>query len=178
MNDNTAGSVAEKVFLKPGYICLAKKETYFHGVTGAGIILTCWDKKNRYGGICYFIKPCPEKFEKPTPCHGLPAIKELMRLFREKGSSKDNLEIHMVGGAENPEMPHSKRGIANENIVAADKTLSELGLSASSIDTGGSRGRKVVFNSKTGEIITAKVNNIRMNDWYPENDSSSGRKNR
>lgn len=176
MSDSTGNSAIEKVFLKPGYICLAKKETYFHGVTGAGIILTCWDKKNKYGGICYFIKPSPEKLEKPTPCHGLPAIKELMRLFREKGSSKKNLEIHLVGGAENPEIPQSAKDIATANITAAEKTLSELGLSASSIDTGGSRGRKVVFNSKTGEIITAKVNNIRMNDWYPEIDNSSERR--
>ena len=48
----------------------------------------------------------------------------------------------------------------------AEKLLADYQIEVLTRDVKGQYGRKVVFNSGTGEILVTKINEIRKDDWY------------
>ena len=84
------------------------------------------------------------------------------------GSKIKNIEAQIVGGAYNPEL--SSHNMGQENIKIARKILVREKIVVTSEDTGGSKGRKVVFSTHTNEIAILKVEKLRKSDWYPYED--------
>ena len=58
--------------------------------------------------------------------------------------------------------------IASENVKLATKVLRNNNILIKSQDVGGHMGRKVIFNTFTGETIVGKVNVLRQLDWSLE----------
>jgi chemotaxis protein CheD len=86
----------------------------------------------------------------------------------EGGSKIKNLEAQIVGGAHNPELSYQNMGL--ENIRIARRILVREKIAVTSEDTGGSKGRKVVYSTHTNELAVLKVENLRKSDWYPYED--------
>ena len=133
-------------------------------VLGSCISVCLWDTVLNFGGMNHYIHAKPFNKSKRTAQFGSVSIPYLVRLLLEQGSQMQNLKAHIVGGASNPQMKCSK--IGQENIDIAEKLLKKFYIDVITMDTGGEMGRKVVFDTKTGEIIVYKVNNLRKSDWY------------
>lgn len=154
-------------FVEPGFICLPPKELTLYAVTGSGIVVTLYDRLRKIGGMSYFYRPVrPDKSDN-KPVYALPAITGILNMFLESGSVKENLEAQVFGGADNPKIGGYRPSIAAENIRAVFTILKQKEIVVSSFDVGSERGRKIAFNSFTGETVVAKVNKIRAKDWYP-----------
>jgi chemotaxis protein CheD len=78
-------------------------------------------------------------------------------------SDRKNWDIHVLGGAANVTM---KSAVGSLNIDYAITWLEKNKYSISSRDIGGSLGRKVIFNTETGELLVYKIKKIRESDWY------------
>jgi chemotaxis protein CheD len=76
-----------------------------------------------------------------------------------------NFEAQIFGGAYNPD--NSDKDIGKQNIEIAHKILNQNKIAIISEDTGGKKGRKVVFNISSNEAAVLKVDNLRDADWYP-----------
>ena len=103
--------------------------------------------------------------QKATAEYGNAATIALIRMFLEDGSKKKHLEAQILGGAHNPEM--SDNNIGKENVKIARRILIKADIPISSEDTGGEKGRKVIFNTSTNELAVFKVEQLRKIDWYP-----------
>ena len=86
-------------------------------------------------------------------------------MLRDGGSKKKYLEAQVLGGAYNPKVSDKDIGLANVKI--ARRILMTAGITISSEDTGGDKGRKIVFNTTTNELAVFKVERLREADWYP-----------
>lgn len=75
------------------------------------------------------------------------------------------MKAQIFGGAETGEQECIR--IARRNVSMARKTMLELNIQIVSEDTGGSLGRKIVYNTEKNEAIVYKVNGLRGSDWYP-----------
>lgn len=155
------------LYVHPGYGYLQIRDSVLYTVVGSGIAIIIFDIHKKMGGMCHFIKPCDENITKTDPYYSIPSILGLLRLFYKRGSLKCDLETHIYGGAEDPAAPNYEPGLAVNNIKNAVSILKSNGYKIISQDVGGNKGRKIIFNTHTGEIIIAKVNNIRKSDWYP-----------
>lgn len=102
---------------------------------------------------------------KATPRFGNVATSALVRILKSKGSRPQDLEAQILGGAH----PHSAERpfLGDDNVRAAQRSLKRAGINVVSEDTGGVRGRKVVFDTSTGHTGVLKVQTIRRGDWYP-----------
>jgi len=60
--------------------------------------------------------------------------------------------------------------VGQENIRIACRILAGEKIAVTSQDTGGSKGRKIVFSTHTNEIAVLKVEKLRKSDWYPYED--------
>jgi len=55
--------------------------------------------------------------------------------------------------------------VGHENVAIARSVLQKKGIAIVSEDVGGNMGRKVVFDTETGQLMTLKVHKIRDSDW-------------
>lgn len=159
--------VNRKFFIKPGYICIPHQESLLHSVVGSGIIVTIYDRKKKIGGMVYFLKPQTQDTDKLSLYQAKPSIYYLLKLFKKRKCQKEDLEAGIYGGAFNPEHNNYDEDLHNHNVQQAEDILQKNGIEIHSSDVGGKRGRKIIFNTFSGEVIVAKVNHIRQGDWYP-----------
>lgn len=160
--------VANEFMLGPGCICLPAQPAKICAVVGAGVTVTVWDRRRKRGGMTHYARPYREQGRRSTAMYAAPAIVTLVRMLLDSGSSTADLETHLFGGASNRELEGHREGLGEDNIKVGLEILSKLRIQRVQLDAGGTRGRKVVFNTGTGEVILAKVERIRASDWYPQ----------
>ncbi|MGB5987406.1 MAG: chemotaxis protein CheD [Desulfobacterales bacterium] len=152
-------------FLEPGHIYVPPTPTTISGVLGSAVSVCLFDRKRKTGGMNLFQLPFTQDRQRATACYGNVAVLTLLRMLRGHGSRDKHLEAQIVGGAQ---APHTgKSDVGRENCRVARTLLVKAGIPIISEDTGGRRGRKVVFRTDTGELMVIKVTHLRKGDWYP-----------
>ncbi len=164
MNKNVLQS---DFFLSAGYIYLPAEPIQICSVIASGIGLTVYDSKQKRGGMAHYLQPF-RKNNSSTAFYAAPAILTLANMLLDNGATQEDLEAQIYGGAVNTEALNYTKGISENNIKVALEILDKIGLSITGQDVGGHRARKIMFHTQTGEIMVAKVDNVRESDWYPE----------
>lgn len=134
-----------------------------HTVVGSSVAVCVWDRTLEIGAMNHFHYPMTCEQDKATPLYGNVATAELLRMMFEAGAQRDTMSAQIVGGA-GPE-PGSPSTLGMENVVSARAVLTRAGIVIKSEDIGGSMGRKVIFDIKTGHILILKVHHLRQDDW-------------
>ena len=160
MSNETGGYL-----LKPGYIYITKGEELIKTVLGTCVAVCLWDRKLRLGGMTHFSHPYTKKKENATAKYGNVATSALLKMMEKAGSRREDIKAQIFGGG-CPENESNETGL--KNIAAARTVLKRKGISLESEDIGGSMGRKIVFDTKTGQVAVLKVRKIRHSDWFPE----------
>jgi chemotaxis protein CheD len=88
-----------------------------------------------------------------SPKYGNVAIGQLFQKILDFGGKKDDIVCKIFGGAEVLTEQNSVFSVGQRNIQLAYKMLDELGIPVISSSTGGRLGRKIHFNTKTGEVL-------------------------
>lgn len=97
--------------------------------------------------------PCWNGDGLESPRYGNVAIMQLFQKMLEMGAEKENIECKIFGGAEMLGEPNSVYKIGQRNIQLAYKMVTELGITVVSSSTGGKQGRKIHFNTGTGDVL-------------------------
>lgn len=150
-------------YLEPGYIYFSKRATTIRSVLGSGVAVCLWDKVLEYGGMNHFLQPRIDDPEKATPHYGNVATAALVRIMEDAGCKRGNMVAQILGGGapENARRPT----VGEENVRVVKEILGRKGIPIISLDIGGAMGRKVAFNTTTGELAVLKTTRIRQTDW-------------
>jgi chemotaxis protein CheD len=151
-------------FLHPGYIFVCEEPYLISTVLGSCVSVCIWDSFAGIGGMNHHIHAKPFKAQERSSQYGSLALPHMIAMLKSMGGSKINFRAHIVGGSQNSLMGSSI--IGKENINIAEKILRENYIQIVTVDTGGEMGRKVVFDTETGELAVYKVNKLRDTDWY------------
>ena len=119
-----------------------------------------WDKKTHIGGISHFVKPRITDPVGATAVFGNVAVQTLVRTMCKYGI-KESLEAQIFGGATCT--AGDTRGALNAEIARA--VLIKRGVPIASDDTGGNKGRKLLFDTQSGHVAVLKVHSLRQEDW-------------
>jgi len=152
-------------FLPPGYIFLSQEPYLISTVVGSSVAVALWDADNKWGGMLSFLYPTSESSAEATSIYGNVAIPYMVKMFREEGAKRRNLQSQIFGGSGSDLLEVEK--VAHENVEIARSTLKKYGIKVISEDVGGRLGRKIVYNTLKNEVLIYKVNTIRSGDWYP-----------
>jgi chemotaxis protein CheD len=87
-----------------------------------------------------------------SPKYGNIAITKLLEKMQALGSSQRNLVAKVFGGANVIETNNVQFMIGDRNIALATEMLRELQIQIISQSMGGNLGRKIQFNTATGEV--------------------------
>ena len=69
------------------------------------------------------------------------------------GCQKRNLTARMFGGASQFEVSGGRISIGLQNVHVATRFLEDEGIPILAQEVGGSRGRKLVFHTETGDVF-------------------------
>lgn len=155
----------QQYFLQPGYIYLPDAPTVISAVLGSCVSVCIFDVRRQIGGMNHFRFPFTRDRSRATADYGNVATLTLIKMMIGNGSEPRHLEAQVIGGAYNPEV--SDEDLGRKNAWVARKVLAKKRIRLVSEDTGGSRGRKVVFHTLNNEVAIFKVPNIRKGDWAP-----------
>lgn len=158
--------VLKEFFLQPGTVCVPHDPTKIFTVVGSGVAVAIWEKQVKIGGLCHFIKPIREDKSIVSYKYALPSILGLIDQLEKKGGKLSNMEASIFGGSEKFGAKNYSHQLGIKNSDTAEEILSRKKIDIITRDIGSNRGRKIMFNTHTGESIVAKVNNLRENDWY------------
>ena len=83
--------------------------------------------------------------------------------MKDEGSLLQDLEAQIYGGAQ--PIQDDLRCLGKENVAIARKILKHHEIRIISEDVKGNMGRKIIFNTYTGEVVVLKVKQLRKTDW-------------
>jgi len=159
------GVVLSDYFLLPGYVYMSKDSSLISTVVGSCVAVSLWDYKKESGGMAHFLYPMIKDKSQAVVLYGNVAISCMIKLLIGEGSKLEHLTAQIFGGAINPLGGCERIGV--ENVRIAQKLLTSKHIPITSEDTGGTMGRKIVYNTLHNEAIVYKVNKLRQSDWYP-----------
>ena len=142
----------KNLFLFPGQLAAVVEPTQLSTMLGSCVGVTIWDTKSGIGGLNHYLLPTPSAGEKPSPRYGSFAMKSLIDEVIAKGATKANLVARVYGGAAVLGNVSIGQKIGEKNIELALQVLAEAGIRVVDKNVGGNRGRKIHFNTQTGEV--------------------------
>lgn len=152
-----------KYLIQPGYLLISKEATSVYGVTGSGVFVSLWDSLKSYSGCCSYLSPRPKDKKEISTKYGSIALKHLIKIMKKNGSKVENLKALIIGGGD----IDSSMGHGTENLKVAETILNYFTIEILSKDTGGSLGRKFIYDTENGQSLTFKTSKIRKSDWFP-----------
>lgn len=157
----------QEYYLNPGYIYVPGVPTLFSTVLGSSVAVCLWDRKRACGGMNHFLFPSTRDPARATAQYGNVATRALVRFFIEAGSKVKHLEAQIFGGAHHLDGSVEAVRVSRENVTVARDILTRNKVRIVSEDTGGNKGRKLVYNNLTNEVLVIRVDTLRQADWYP-----------
>ena len=117
-----------------------------------GVILH--DGKNNISGLAHIMLPRRLRQDLTVGKYADTAIPALLSRLLKRGGKRENLRAYITGGANMFRYSEDKKiaTVGEKNIEAVRQILGELELPIVFEETGGERGRTVLFDNQNGEI--------------------------
>lgn len=150
-----------EVHLSPGGLLVTREPQIVITVLGSCVAVTMLNRESGLAAICHAMLARPQPGESYTTTdprrfryvsHALPSM---LAAYRRLGHDLRNVEVKFFGGGNviGRASPGSAQGIGSANIEAACEFFALHSLVVTARNTGGLRGRKILFNTATGEVL-------------------------
>lgn len=140
-----------RVFVLPGGICTSATPTQITTTLGSCVALCLWDAKLRIGGMNHFLLPSATDPGNDSLRYGDLATRALLKRLQALGCHQRNLSAKVFGGAALfKSQQQYETSLGAQNVAKALSLMESAGIPLLAQDTGGNRGRKVVFNTDDG----------------------------
>jgi chemotaxis protein CheD len=149
-------------FLKPAELRFVREPAVIRTVLGSCVTVTMYCRRLGAAAACHPVLPvCPEvetcrqaacrQKYKYVEC----VLPEMFRKFLDLGARREEVETKLFGGA-NMFSRNISRGeilhVGSKNVNMARHMLGELKLELKSFDVGGNQGRKLYFDTQSGDV--------------------------
>lgn len=155
---NLIASHTDNIYLKPGEVFISKGPTLVSTVLGSCVAVTLFSPARRCGAICHAM--LPENIGTENDLRYVDAaLQHIYAQLVRRGNITD-LVVKLFGGAkvlDVGEVSSSRLTIGDQNILKAEEILAELGFTISARDTGGLRGRKLFFCTRSGDVYLRRM---------------------
>ena len=138
-------------FLMSGGLIVSRVPIKISTVLGSCVSVCLWDSETKTGGMNHYLLPGGDEDSAGDFNKGKSSIKMLVKSMINRGCSVHSLEAKIFGGG-SCLMPGNRFNVDKQNIEIAFSTLNELGIFISNHHTGGTVGRKIIFNTGNGKV--------------------------
>ncbi|MRR05793.1 MAG: chemotaxis protein CheD [Deltaproteobacteria bacterium] len=148
-----------RIYLKPGEFHFAVRPTIVSTVLGSCVSVTMHNPERTMGAICHAV--LPDELNPGEPYRYVDsAIAAMLRLFDRYRINRRDIQVKLFGGSDI--LPHGENGyrymtVGQQNILRANQIIEQEQLHIIASDVGGTRGRKLLFHTHTGEIYLQRL---------------------
>jgi len=150
--------ILHRIHINPGELFTSNEPHEISTILGSCVAVCIWDRQNRFGGMNHFMLPHCTDLDKKSNRYGNIAMQELLRQILEMGSRRSNLVIKAFGGSSVLSFQTGSFEIGKQNREEFEKWLDQTSLKLVASNMGGKLGRKIVFNTATGEVKMSFIN--------------------
>lgn len=141
----------KKHFLLPGALFVGTEPYEITTILGSCVSVCLWDSVRKVGAINHYLLPFWNGKGLASPRYGNIAIQKTIEKLVIGGSQLWNIEAKVFGGGEVLNTSNSF-SIGQRNFELALNSLKEENIVIKAKSVGGELGRKIIFNTFTGEV--------------------------
>jgi len=141
-----------KYMLYPADIFADKAPSIVNTVLGSCVSVCLYDPVLEMGTINHYILPNWNGVDEATMKYGNLSIVRILEELLISGSKFEHVVARVYGGAEVLRGMPTNFHIGSRNVQIAFAILNEFQIPVLSSDVGGTKGRKISFNTSTGEV--------------------------
>lgn len=129
---------------------------------GSCVGVAIYDPAVKIGGLIHILLPSAQGFENGNHARTKFAdsgITDLVEAMVKEGASKLRMKAKMAGGASMfaAKAASGIHEVGKRNIQSSRETLKKLGIELVAQDTGGNKGRTIIFDIETGQLTIKTV---------------------
>lgn len=145
---------ARPVYVLGGQVLAAAEPTRYSTVLGSCVAICLYDFQAQVGGINHIQMPGePKRDDKEANRWAGPATRNLISMLVELGARRGALRAKIFGGATiNGTNVSPELRIGDQNVASVVSLLRQERIRTVNGSTGGNSGRKVIFDSHTGNV--------------------------
>jgi len=148
----------QSVYVHPGHLHVSREEGTCTTILGSCVAVCLHDEIARVGGLNHYLLPIPGDDAEPSPRYAATAVEMLIQRMLADGARHKRLVAHVVGGAAVlAAFSANENHLGTRNVAAARELLARHAIPVISADVGGTRGRKVVFEPRSGRLTVTKI---------------------
>lgn len=142
-----------RVYLYPGQFTVASVPCTVTTILGSCVAVSVYDPVARTGGLNHHLLPRAPEAD-PSLRFGDIAVPQLIAAVLEAGADHQRLLAKIVGGACVLDAYRDRPNhVGRQNVRVALDVLSQAAIPVVMMDVEGGRGRRVVFNPHTGDLV-------------------------
>jgi len=146
------------VYLYPGQVFTASQPLLVSTILGSCIAVCLWDDTTRIAGINHYLLPSDPLRGHSDLRYGTIAIDRLINEMVSAGAATQRLVAKIVGGASIiGSGGNTRQSIGDQNAAVARQILQKHGIAITAEQTGGPRGRKLLFHTGNGCAFTKEI---------------------
>ncbi len=145
-----AATVRPLVYLHAGQLAAFREPRAISTVLGSCVAVCLWDGQSRIGGMNHFLLPHRAGAGETSPRFGNVAMGQLLDAIVRLGGRFSHLQAKLFGGACVLGGPRPGETLGEQNVQLARSLLDAAGIPIVAEDTGGTRGRRLVFHTDDG----------------------------
>ncbi len=139
-------------YLYPSNIFVSRDLYYVTTLLGSCVAVCLYDRRQQFGGMNHFMLPLWNGNGLASPKYGNIATRQLIQKMENLGSRKSDIIAKVFGGASVLDINTNIFHVGERNAEVAKSELTALGISIVASSVKGDRGRKIIFNTFTGEV--------------------------
>lgn len=145
------------------YIVVKSPDTLVTLGLGSCIGITFYERTRKIGGMAHIMLPDSKLFRKVDNVGKFAdlALPAMLKEFSKLGIDKTQIVAKIAGGAQMFSNIHEQSimDIGRRNIKAVKDQLKTLGIRLTTEDTGGKKGRSMIFDTETGDVTIRSLGN-------------------
>lgn len=150
--------------LRPGELITSTEPIIISTILGSCVAVTMFAPHKEIGAACHALLPSIEESRDKQIIEKFKyvdsSIEEMISYFSRKGISVKNIEVKVFGGSDMFDQENRNRdqfSVGRKNIITAFNIIKERKMDLVNYDVGGPRGRKILFNTQTGQVLVKKL---------------------
>jgi len=153
------------LYLKPGEWYCGQEPVLITTVLGSCVAVTMFNRQTRLAAMCHALMPaCGEKrhcrqlcdeFSRYTSC----IVPRMAEVYFERGIAAGSIEVKLFGGSHSLSTDsRDSLKVGTRNLDHAMTSIRKDGLKLVKWDVGGSKGRKLLFDTYSGGVLMKRLN--------------------
>lgn len=147
-----------KHYLIPGKVYTSANPAAVSTIVGTGVAVCLWDKVRRVGGINHFLLPTAPDSDLINTRYANAANHSLLQAILGLGADMGSLVAKVFGGSQPPiTFGNSSECLGDRNVQLALDFLGRHKIRLDQKEVGGTRGRKIVFQTDDGRTWSQQL---------------------